>query len=172
MLTEERLQEIHDTIQLQISKQSHEKQVQYTLFYESIPPILSIPKPCIPKALIPSQLIAIQKYINQLDYNFLGDPFFVIKKSYSVHRLCKIAMDMISKGLPIKCLEATVLGIYMTMHLKELERIPLAFKSLCDGRIYRHIVLVIKHNEKWGALGLSRRNDLMDKSIGFNVFLA
>ena len=73
-----------------------------------------------------------------------------------------MAQEMISNGLPIKCLEAVVLGMYLTCGLN-CERITMSFKSRCDGRVYRHIVLVIKLGDRWGALGLSRRSDLQGK---------
>ncbi|KAH9272229.1 hypothetical protein BASA83_005571 [Batrachochytrium salamandrivorans] len=40
-----------------------------------------------------------------------------------------------------------------------------SFKSQCDGHIYRHIVLVLKFGNKWGAIGLSRKSDLKDKKL-------
>jgi hypothetical protein len=130
----------------------------------------NIPKPLIPKTTVALKIQAIQKYIEQLEYCHLGEPFFLIKKHYSVYRLSQLAKEMISCGLPIKCLEATVLGIYLTMGL-DMDRIPLAFKSTCEGNTYRHIVLIIKHKDKYGAVGLSRRSDLMDKPLSFKVFL-
>jgi len=42
----------------------------------------------------------------------LGIPFFEINKSSTYSSLMKIAKLMINTGLPIKCLEATILGIY------------------------------------------------------------
>ena len=61
-------------------------------------------------------------------------------------------------------------------------RIPISFKSECDGGIYRHIVLAVyAHNGKkldkespvldsgwrWGALGISRRKTLMFKEMKY-----
>ncbi|KAI8899590.1 VASH2 protein [Globomyces pollinis-pini] len=76
---------------------------------------------------------------------------------------------MVSASLPIKCLEAVVLGIQQTMNLENLDRITLSFKSVCDGIVYRHIVLVLKYFDKWGALGLSRRPDLMNKTLTYRT---
>ena len=35
--------------------------------------------------------------------------------------------------------------------------VPLSFRSQIDGVTYKHIVLALKHNSKWGSIGLSRR---------------
>ena len=78
------------------------------------------------------------------------------------------AQDMLHQVLPIKCLEAVVLGLFLTMKIEPLDRVTVSFKSTCQGQIYRHIVLVIKHKDKWGALGLSRKPDLMNKNLEFN----
>lgn len=45
----------------------------------------------------------------------------------------------------------------------------MSFKSEAQGNIYRHIVLCVKFKDKLGCLGLSRRDDLMDKPMSFEV---
>ncbi|ORY40458.1 hypothetical protein BCR33DRAFT_719441 [Rhizoclosmatium globosum] len=50
-----------------------------------------------------------------------------------------------------------------------LTHLALSFKSKCQGQTYRHIVLAVKHKGKVGALGLSRRVDLMDKPVQFDT---
>ncbi|KAG4090764.1 hypothetical protein H8356DRAFT_1004845 [Neocallimastix lanati (nom. inval.)] len=102
----------------------------------------------------------IQEYLNQLGYNNLGIPFFEINKASSYNSLMKIAKLMINTGLPIKCLEATVLGIYLTNSLPLVERFSISFKSELDYKICRHIVLAVKIRGKYGAIGLSRKDDL------------
>lgn len=56
--------------------------------------------------------------------------------------------------------------------LTQLERIPLSFKSRLSTKnssnIHRHIVLAIRYNGKWGAIGLSRRQNLMWKDLVFD----
>lgn len=89
---------------------------------------------------------------------------------------------MLQLGLPIKCLEAVVLAAYLTAGRTDVVRIPVAFKSRWRARMgsagsperdYRHIVLVVyvRKTGHWGALGLSRRSDLMDKSCKYKVLL-
>lgn len=55
--------------------------------------------------------------------------------------------------------------------MKGLDRIPLAFKSEFNKNEYRHIVLVCKFNSSWGALGLSRKPDLMYKPLIFSSLM-
>ncbi|KAK5668355.1 hypothetical protein QVD99_005382 [Batrachochytrium dendrobatidis] len=114
-----------------------------------------------------SHIHSIQEYIQTLSYNYLGEPFFVVKKSSSVRNLLKLAQKMVQQALPIKCLEATILGIYLTMKFDDLLRMTVSFKSECNGEIYRHIVLIIKLGGKWGAIGLSKKSDLMNKSLTY-----
>ncbi|KAL2913713.1 hypothetical protein HK105_206729 [Polyrhizophydium stewartii] len=111
---------------------------------------------------------AAQSFIESLSYNYIGEPFFVIKKTSSVRNLMRLAQDMIHHALPIKCLEAVIIGIHLTMKLDTLTRMNVSFKSECEGHTHRHIVLVLKLGDKWGAMGLSRRRDLMNKDIKFS----
>ncbi|KAJ3331301.1 Tubulinyl-Tyr carboxypeptidase 1 [Blyttiomyces sp. JEL0837] len=67
--------------------------------------------------------------------------------------------------------EAVIVGIYYTNGMYDLDRIALSFKSKSKGEIYRHIVLVVKSDGKFGALGLSRRHDLMYKSMRFETLM-
>ncbi|KAL3899368.1 MAG: hypothetical protein SGCHY_002106 [Lobulomycetales sp.] len=72
------------------------------------------------------------------------------------------------QGLPIKCLEAVIVAMHLTNNIQELERFVMGFKSQAEGSTYRHIVLVVRHNNStYGALGLSRRSDLAYKPQTF-----
>ena len=86
---------------------------------------------------------------------------------------------MIEYGLPIKCLEAVVLAIYLTVKIESLDRIrkrklilALSFKSYFEGRTYRHIVLVLRYGGMYGSIGLSRRPDLMGKPLAYSSLAA
>jgi hypothetical protein len=50
----------------------------------------------------------------------------------------------------------------------------LRFKTTAGGNIYRHIVLAIRHrpSANWGAVGLSRREELMYKEMGYDSLAA
>ncbi|KAA3679025.1 uncharacterized protein DEA37_0013059 [Paragonimus westermani] len=84
-----------------------------------------------------------------------------------VFRLRESAKLIIEACLPIKCLEATVLAIFLTQDQKEFKRFTISFSSEFDGQTFRHVVLGVYANGKYGALGLSRRPDLMYKPLEF-----
>ncbi|KAI8915850.1 Vasohibin-domain-containing protein [Gorgonomyces haynaldii] len=105
-----------------------------------------------------------EKYIGQMHYNHLGQPFHTIKKTSSVRSLMQKAQEMIRDALPIKCLEAVVIAMFLTMKM-DIDRITVSFKSNVNGNVYRHIVLAIRLGDRWGAIGLSRKADLMNKDL-------
>lgn len=74
--------------------------------------------------------------------------------------------------MPIQCVEATYLAIYLTSIFIQVDRIPLSFKSKLIGSdskaVFRHIVLIVRYQNKFGALGISRRKNLMWKDITYD----
>jgi hypothetical protein len=50
-----------------------------------------------------------------------------------------------------------------------VERFPIGFKSVFNGHAHRHVVLGIYHGGRYGALGMSRRDELMYKPMTFKV---
>uniref|UniRef100_A0A3P9K9M6 Vasohibin 1 n=1 Tax=Oryzias latipes TaxID=8090 RepID=A0A3P9K9M6_ORYLA len=132
-----------------------------------------IPIPSVPSyqltTTIPQRLEAIQKYIRELQYNHTGTQFFEIKKSRPLTALMDIAKEMTREALPIKCLEAVILGIYLTNNMPGVERFPLSFKSQYSGNHFYHIVLGVYSGGRFGALGMSRREDLMFKPMEFRT---
>ncbi|XP_067099610.1 tubulinyl-Tyr carboxypeptidase 1 [Osmerus mordax] len=129
-------------------------------------PIPSVPT-YQPTTTIPQRLEAIQKYIRDLQYNHTGTQFFEIKKSRPLTALMDIAKEMTRESLPIKCLEAVILGIYLTNSMPGVERFPLSFKTHFSGNHFYHIVLGVHCGGRFGALGMSRRDDLMFKPLEF-----
>jgi hypothetical protein len=113
-------------------------------------------------------LEAIQEYLNSLTYNYLALPFIQLKRSERFEYLLEQSQEILRASLPIQCVEAVFLGCYLTMSMTSIERIPLSFKSNFGGKEYRHIVLAIFSNNKWGCLGISRRSCLMYKPLVFN----
>ncbi|KIZ04359.1 Vasohibin-2 [Monoraphidium neglectum] len=78
------------------------------------------------------------------------------------------ARDILREPLPIKCVEATFVALLVTCGWRDLDRVAVGFKSrAADGQCYRHIVLAVRDTSSglWGALGLSRRRELMDKPL-------
>ena len=53
--------------------------------------------------------------------------------------------------------------------MQGLERFTIGFKSAFNGNTHRHVVLGLYYAGRWGALGMSRREDLMYKPIVFKV---
>ncbi|XP_078516067.1 tubulinyl-Tyr carboxypeptidase 1 [Lissotriton helveticus] len=131
-------------------------------------PIPSVPT--FPAATpIQERLEAIQRYIRELQYNHTGTQFFEIKKSRPLTGLMDLAKEMTKEALPIKCLEAVILGIYLTNSMAGLERFPISFKTHFSGNFFRHIVLGVHCAGRFGALGISRRDDLMYKPLAFRT---
>ncbi|XP_053140204.1 tubulinyl-Tyr carboxypeptidase 1 isoform X3 [Hemicordylus capensis] len=106
-------------------------------------PIPSVPT-LQPSTLIPERLEAIQRYIRELQYNHTGTQFFEIKKSRP-------------------------LTGYLTNNMPTLERFPISFKTYFSGNYFRHIVLGVNFGGRYGALGISRREELMYKAPVFRT---
>ena len=117
---------------------------------------------------VPQKLAAIQAYVEKLAYNYTGTNYFDVRKNRPLARIFETARSITRQALPIKCVEAVFLSAHLTQGIKEVERIPLAFKSSVGGQTYRHIVMAVKHNSKWGSLGLSRRRELYYKDLVFD----
>ncbi|XP_040333732.1 tubulinyl-Tyr carboxypeptidase 1 isoform X3 [Herpailurus yagouaroundi] len=132
-------------------------------------PIPSVPT-FQPSTPVPERLEAVQRYIRELHrYNHTGTQFFEIKKSRPLTGLMDLAKEMTKEALPIKCLEAVILGIYLTNSMPTLERFPISFKTYFSGNYFRHIVLGVNFGGRYGALGMSRREDLMYKPPAFRT---
>ena len=52
-------------------------------------------------------------------------------------RLMETAKDIMRASLPIKCLEAVVVALYLTSPLVNSHRLALSFKSQCSDMYYR-----------------------------------
>ncbi|KAE8586062.1 hypothetical protein XENTR_v10021538 [Xenopus tropicalis] len=128
-----------------------------------------VPAPSVPSfhvgATVPERIEAIQRYIRELQYNHTGTQFFEIKKTRPLTGLMDLAKEMTKEALPIKCLEAVILAIYLTNSIAGLERFPISFKTQFSGGCFRHIVLGLHWGNHFGALGISRRDDLMYKPL-------
>nr|XP_058929416.1 tubulinyl-Tyr carboxypeptidase 2 isoform X5 [Kogia breviceps] len=84
-------------------------------------------------------------------------------------RLMETAKEMTRESLPIKCLEAVILGIYLTNGQPSIERFPISFKTYFSGNYFHHVVLGIYCSGRYGSLGMSRRAELMDKPLTFRT---
>ncbi|GAB1285881.1 Tubulinyl-Tyr carboxypeptidase 2 [Apodemus speciosus] len=114
-------------------------------------------------------------------YNHTGTQFFEIRKMRPLSGLMETAKEMTRESLPIKCLEAVILGIpgitnlgseqarYLTNGQPSIERFPISFKTYFSGNYFHHVVLGIYCNGFYGSLGMSRRAELMDKPLAFRT---
>lgn len=116
----------------------------------------------------PSYIKRCQRYISSLKYNMIGFQLYYIDKGAPLLALHKTAKEMIKCALPIKCLEAVILSIYLTNEVVGLDRFTITFKSVQNGLTYYHTVLGLYYRGKYGAMGLSRKVDLMDRDFEFD----
>ena len=64
--------------------------------------------------------------------------------------------------------EAVFLALHLTTGWREIDRIPVSFKTQVAGKhVHRHIVLLVRSKEsgEFGALGISRRRELACKEL-------
>ena len=119
---------------------------------------------------VPEYVGLVQAFIESLEYNYTGRPFFPIKRSLGTAHLHNVSQQLIREALPIQCVEAVFLGTHLTTGVTALERIPLSFKTkFLRGTVHRHIVLAVRYEGKWGAVGISRRPSLMNKDFVFDT---
>ena len=122
----------------------------------------------------------VQDYLGRLTYNHTGTQFFETRPGSSLHTLMETARTMIREALPIKCMEAVVLGVYLTNGVPGLGRFTINFKSELPAhvqvnstghrsgkRYFYHVVLGVSLGPRFGSIGLSRRANLMDKPLTF-----
>jgi hypothetical protein len=58
----------------------------------------------------------LQNYITSFQYNHTGlPPFFALRRDRGMNHITAISREMIKEGLPIQCVEATFLAVYLTM---------------------------------------------------------
>jgi len=125
------------------------------------------------KASLPAsvKLDRISRYILSFEYNHTGRAYFQLKRDRGVKHISTTAKEIMREALPIQCVEAVFLAFFLTAGSTEFERYPLSFKTRTKTKSYRHIVLAAHHlpTMTWGALGLSRRKDLMQKDVRFKT---
>lgn len=121
-----------------------------------------------PTVPIRSRLRLAQELITALQYNHTDAvTYFTVDKARPTCRVMDTARDIIRHGLPIRCVEAVFLAMYLTAGWKEVERIPLRMRSVVVddegvGRSHAHIVLLIRERalDETGAV----RDNLVDEA--------
>lgn len=129
-----------------------------------IPPILPNPSA---SSEFPAAMSRIQSFINSFQYNYTSHPFVKPKKTGGSRHMMEIYDRLLALSLPIQCVEAVFIASILTAAFKDVQRLPLSFESKCEGHLYKHIVLAVCCEGKWGSLGISRRSTLMDKPLTF-----
>ena len=81
-------------------------------------------------------MTSVQTYIEKLSYNFTGVNYFDIRKQRPLSRILETAREVTRQALPIKCVDAVFVAAYLTQGLRELDRVPMSFKSSVDGASY------------------------------------
>ena len=135
------------------------------------PPSMSIAK----QGRVVEYLQEVQKYMKKLTYNHTGTQFFETRPNSSMITLMETSRTIVRESLPIKCMEAVVLGVYLTNGVPCLGRFPINFKSelppsrVSQGgqRFFYHVVLGLAYGNRFGSAGLSRRSTLMDKPFDY-----
>ncbi|CAH8445589.1 unnamed protein product [Schistosoma rodhaini] len=154
-------------------KQNSDCKKQITDLYESSQENVTLKKP-LPMFRVNKTETAeiflnkVQNYLNSLEYNYTGMQFFQVNRGASIIRLGELVKTIMLASLPIKCLEATILAIFLTQGQEYLKRFTMSFVSEFNGNVFRHVVLgIYSSSGLFGALGLSRRENLMYKPLNF-----
>eukprot|EP00249_Psilotum_nudum_P016414 c25813_g1_i2 orf=592-1242(-) len=116
---------------------------------------------------VQARLKAVQQFISSFEYKQSPQTSFNAHKLRPLVRIMETAKMMIYNPQPIKCVEAVFLALYLTAGMLDVERIPLGFKSELQGQVHQHIVLLVRSGGKYGAFGISRQHDLMNKELQF-----
>ena len=75
------------------------------------------------------RLKVLQNFISSFEYNFTHEQYFNVRKDRPLGRIMDTAKKITRDALPIKCVEAVFLGLYLTCDMEDLDRIPVGFKS-------------------------------------------
>jgi len=147
---------------------------------------LTLPKPRVPSPILPlmhtsklsdqKKIVKLNKYIKKFKYNFTSETIHLSPahvKRLTLLDLFDTAQRVISKNLPIKCMEAVCLGLYLTHDLQKIIRVPLRFRSSDQrGDTFWHIVLMVRVKKIYGAIGISRHPDLGAKPLIYKTVLS
>lgn len=129
-----------------------------------------VPRPILPPVsgkMNPEKFQMIQEFISAFEYNFLSEFFFDINKRKPFHKIMDTCKEIIKDSLPIRCVEGTLLAIYLTQNFDNILRYPISFRSYVGDTSYKHIILCVQRGHLFGALGISRKQNLMYKPLEF-----
>ena len=111
---------------------------------------ISIPsKPVLPPHVASlrskDRLRVLQTYISAFQYNYIVGYQYNILKRRPFGQIMITARDIMRDGLPIKCIEACFLGIYLTCGYPDWQRFPVGFKSKVDGQRHAYRCARLAH---------------------------
>ena len=76
-------------------------------------------------------------YIDTIPYNHLHMTFFSTEKYTSIEKIFSVAQEIINSHLPIQCLEATFVALYLTFGIPGITAFPLGFRSRTSTKSYK-----------------------------------
>jgi hypothetical protein len=87
------------------------------------------------------RLQCLHAYILAFEYNYISGYHYNTHKRRPFNQIMNTARDIIRDGLPIKCIEATFLGMLLTCKYPEWQRFPVGFKTkiLGHSHVYRYV---------------------------------
>ncbi|KAG0620786.1 hypothetical protein M758_4G244100 [Ceratodon purpureus] len=114
------------------------------------------------------RLRAVKQFLAGFVYKPNSEASLQANKQRPLCRLMATARRIVYKPEPIKSVEAVFLALYLTAGLLSVDRIPVGFETKFAGGVTQHIVVVVQHNDKYGAFGISPNPDLMTKDLQFD----
>ncbi|KAL2651241.1 hypothetical protein R1flu_019369 [Riccia fluitans] len=115
-----------------------------------------------------AKLKAVKQFLSAFEYKQTPATHFNTHKLRPLTRIMDTARMIIYSPQPIKCVEAVFLALYLTAGIPDCDRVPLGFKTSLRGQVFQHIVLLVQYGGKFGAFGISRQPDLMNKDMIFD----
>lgn len=77
-----------------------------------------------------------------------------------------MTVSVLLQAFPLPCIFS-----YLTNSMPGVERFPISFQSQFSGNHFHHIVLGVHSGGRFGALGISRREDLMFKPLELRTLM-
>lgn len=89
--------------------------------HPALPPVpLPVEPTLLPSMAASKRLTACQRFISSFEYNYTGESYVQLQKDRGMSRLVSLAKEIIAKALPIQCIEAVFLAVYLTRDMKDV----------------------------------------------------
>lgn len=73
-----------------------------------------------PTMSMPRRMKAIQRYLSSFEYNFTGQTFVSLRRDKGMKHLVFSAKTLMRECLPIQCVEALFIGVFLTNGIEEV----------------------------------------------------